>query len=213
MKTLALFLIILFVVPAHAQDWNALQKSFSTSYSLETAGKYDGAASEILRVYREDSYEINLRLGWLHYLAGHFNESEGYYQKAIKIAPKALEPLLGIVYPMSAQNKWDEVIKQYQSILLLDPKNTTVNYRMGMIRYNRKEYQSAKNFFSEILTLYPFDYDAAVMLGWCNFQLASYSEAKMLFQKALVARPGDKSATEGLGLIKPNPKSNTREEK
>jgi len=202
MKTISLFLVTFTILTTQAQDWSAIQKSFSTSYSLETAGKYDGAASEILRIYKEDSYEINLRLGWLHYLAGHFNESEGYYQKAIKIAPKALEPMLGIVYPLSAQNKWDEVVKQYQNILLLDPKNTTVNYRMGMIQYTRKDYKTAKNFFSTVLNLYPFDYDATLMLGWCEYQLGSNSEAKTLFQKALVARPGDKSATEGLGLIK-----------
>ena len=202
MKTSALFLFSLAILTVQAQDWNVVQKAFSTSYSLETAGKYDGAASEILRIYKEDSYEINVRLGWLHYLAGQFNESEGYYQKAIKVTPKAVDPILGIVYPLSAQNKWDEVVKHYQTILKLDPRNTTVNYRMGMIFYNRKDYTNAKNFFTEVLTLYPFDYDCTVMLAWCQLQLAAYSEAKTLFQKALVARPGDKSATEGLGLIK-----------
>jgi Tfp pilus assembly protein PilF len=93
-------------------------------------------------------------------------------------------------------------VKHYQTILTLDPKNTTVNYRMGMIFYNRKDYKTAKIFFTEVLILYPFDYDCTVMLAWCQFQLAAYPEAKTLFQKALVAKPADKSATEGLSLIK-----------
>jgi tetratricopeptide (TPR) repeat protein len=116
--------------------------------------------------------------------------------------PLSVEARLGYVLPASSAGNWDQVITRYNEILKLDPNHYTVNYRMGLIYYGRKDYQTAYRYFEKILNLYPFDYDALLMTGWTNFQLGKLREAKVLFQKVLLNRPGDSSATEGLSLIK-----------
>ncbi|MBK6966168.1 MAG: tetratricopeptide repeat protein [Bacteroidales bacterium] len=201
-KITTLFFTIFLAFQLSAQDNSSLVTAFSTSYTYETNGEYTKATDILKKVYDESSYEINLRLGWLTYQSGLFSESIAYYNKAINLMPLSIEARLGYVLPASSAGNWDQVITRYNEILKLDPNHYTVNYRMGLIYYGRKDYQTAFRYFERIANLYPFDYDAILMLGWTDFQLGKLREAKVLFQKVLLNRPNDSSATEGLGLIK-----------
>ncbi len=201
MKTILLVLATLLISPAFAQD-NSLQSAFEKSYALEKTAHYSEAALAILQVYNEKSYETNLRLGYLKYMAGAYNEAINYYKKAILIMPYAIEPRLGYVYPAAALNKWDDVVEQYNNILKIDPKNSTVNYKLGVIYYNRKNYTKAHVLFEKVVNLYPFDYDGLLMYAWTNYRIGKTAQAKLLFKKVLLLSPYDKSALDGLALIK-----------
>jgi len=183
-------------------NYTLLQEAFSKSYAYESRGNFMDAISSLKAVYQEDSYEVNLRLGWVTYLAGLFTESSAYYQKAIKLKPYAIEAKLGFVNPASALGNWDQVITQYEDILAADPQNTTVNYRMGSIYYGRKDYPKAEKYLEKVINLYPFDYDSMVLYAWTMYRLGKMREAQVLFNKVLLIRPRDTSALEGLGLIK-----------
>jgi len=202
LKTGMMAILMVAAIHTKAQDSSSLSTAFSTSYTYENKGEHSKAIESLKKVYDESSYEINLRLGWLNYQLGLFTESIAYYNKAISLMPLSIEARLGFVLPASSQGNWEQVITRYNEILKLDPNHYTVNYRMGMIFYGRKDYQTAFRYFERIANLYPFDYDALLMLGWTNFQLGKLREAKVLFQKALLNRPDDASAKEGLSLIK-----------
>lgn len=179
-----------------------LQEAFSKSQQFESRGNFTDAISVMKTVYQEDSYEINLRLGWVTYLAGLFTESASYYQKAIKLKPYAIEPRLGFANPASALGNWDQVISQYDEILAIDPQNSVVNYRLGSIYYGRKEYARAEKYLEKVVNLYPFDYDSMVLYAWTFYRLGKFREAQVMFNKTLLNKPGDTSALEGLSLIK-----------
>ena len=185
---------------ATAQD-NVI-KAFGESYKLEKEGKNKEALEAMKRVYDENSYEINLRLGWLAYLSGKFTESISYYNNAIGKLPMSVEARLGIVLPLSAMGNWNQIIDQYNKILSIDPQNSLVNYRMGVIYYERKQYDKAESYLKKVINLYPFDHDTILMLGWVKLQQGNYNQAKLLFNKALMANPADASAKQGLSLIK-----------
>jgi len=198
-KTSVLIIVLLIIsMQLKAQETNTIRDAFEKSYTLETKGEYAKAIEALKTVYVEDSYEMNIRLGWLNYLSGSFNESIAFYQKAMKIMPYSIEPRFGIVYPAAALGKWDEVITHYKAILTTDTKNTVANYRLGLIYYGKEEYETAYKCFESIVNLYPFDYDGLLMLGWCNFKMGKYREAKILFNKVLLNKPDDESALEGL---------------
>lgn len=197
-----LLFMLIFVVSVNAQDFEAQQEAFAKSYELEKEGEYKKATTHIKKVYDEKSYEINLRLGWLNYLAGLHDESLSHYQKALNLMPYSEEARLGLVLPAAATGKWELVTKTYKEILRNNPQNTTANYRMGLILYGQKEYDAALTHFKKVTDLYPFDYDSLLMLAWTNFQLGKTREAKILFNKVLLYSPEDKSATEGLSLMK-----------
>jgi tetratricopeptide (TPR) repeat protein len=202
-KTLFIVLLALLAVTSlSAQNNKALQDAFSTSYSLEQAGKYSAAADALKKLYDESSYELNVRLGWLSYMAGMFNESISYYNKAIQVMPYSVEARLGYIYPASSMGNWDLVITRYQEILKIDPANYTACYRLGSIWYTRKEYDKAYKLFEKLVNMFPFDYDVLHMFAWTNYQMGKLREAKVLFNKALLNRPGDASCLEGLSLIR-----------
>jgi tetratricopeptide (TPR) repeat protein len=179
-----------------------LQAAFSKSYQYEYRGNFTDAISALKTVYQEDSYEINLRLGWVTYLAGLFTESSAYYQKAIALKPYSIEAKLGLANPASALGNWDQVITQYNDILAIDPQNSLTNYRMGSIYYGRKDYTKAEKYLEKVVNLYPFDYDSNILFAWTNLKLGKLREAQVLFNKVLLIKPTDASALEGLGLIK-----------
>ena len=199
----SLALLLLFGIQfANAQDQNTVQEAFNKSYVLESGKKYNEAIEALKSINAINNYPIQIRLGWLTYSAKRYNESVIAYKKAAELMPASVEALLGAVNPLVAQNKWEEVEQTYLAILKNDPKNSSTNFRLGQIYYNRKEYSKAEKYFSTALNLYPFDYDSILMSGWNYYFLGKYSEAKELFNRVLLYSPKDTSALEGIGLIK-----------
>lgn len=204
MKKLIVGLAIITVIPVQlsAQNGKNLQDAFAASYKAETTGEYTRAIEILRKEYNENSYEINLRLGWLTYNNGSFTESAAYYNKAIQLMPYSIEARLGYALPASAMGNWDHVLAKYQEILKIDPNHYLTNYRIGLIYYYREDYHTALKHFEKIGNMYPFDYDAIIMFAWTNLKLGKMREASALFNKALLIRPGDASAQEGLGMVK-----------
>ncbi|MFT5020407.1 MAG: tetratricopeptide (TPR) repeat protein [Polaribacter sp.] len=192
---------LLISVSVFAQSTN-LQKAFKASYAKEAEGNYTGAIKDLKSVYSETSYELNLRLGWLHYSAGLFTESMAYYTKAIDLMPASVEAKFGLVYPAASVGNWNQVQKQYENILRIDAKNSQAHYRLGLIFYGREEFDKALQYFQVGFNLYPFDYDFNLMMAWTSLKMGKMREAKVLFNKVLLLSPDDESAIEGLSLIK-----------
>jgi tetratricopeptide (TPR) repeat protein len=184
------------------QDYKALQDAFISSYTYENNKNYLKAVDALKKVYDNESYEINVRLGWLYYFAGNYPESIVYYSKAIKLKPYSIEARFGYALPASAMGNWNLVLDKYNEIFKIDPSNYTANYRTGLIYYNRKDYAAAYKYFEKLANMYPFDYDATHMYAWANYRMGKTREAKVLFNKTLFIKPADGSALEGLGLIK-----------
>lgn len=175
-----------------------ISSAFSKSYSSESEKNYPQAINDLLAVYDEKSYEMNIRIGWLYYYSEKYEESLKYYSNAIKIKPQSIESKLGYVLPASALGNWDQVLDQYLEILKIDDKNSTVNYFTGLIYYNKSEFEKAEKYFEKVYTLYSFNYDTAIILALTKQKLKKISEAKELFNKALLFYPGDQTALDGL---------------
>lgn len=186
----------------YGQDFIKKKEAFQKSYLEEAKKEYLKAANSLKAVYDEKSYEINLRLGWLNYLEGNHSESKMYYTRAISLMPYSIEAKMGLVYPLAALGNMNEVISQYEKILEIVPNYSIVLYRLGLIYYERRDYDAALKYFDKVVNMWPFDYDAPTMLGWTYFKLNNAREARVLFQKALLHTPDGASAIEGLGLLK-----------
>lgn len=202
LKKAMLFLVVLGIQIANAQDQKTIQEAFSKSYSFESGKKYNEAIEALKTLNAVENYAVQLRLGWLYYSGKRYDESVVAYKKAAEIMPASIEALLAVINPLATQKKWEEVEKTHLNILKIDSKNSLTNFRLGQIYYNRKEYAKAEKYFSTALNLYPFDYDSMLMSGWNYYFLGKYSEAKELFNRVLLYSPTDVSAKEGLTMIK-----------
>jgi len=200
-RNILAIVLLLISISAFPQSMNSLVEAFSKSYEAENAKNYIIAINRLKAGYDPDNYVINIRLGWLNYLAKQYTESIYYYQKSISLRPYAIEARFGCVKPLSALEEWDKVKKQYIEILTIDPQNTIANYWLGLIYYNRKDFYNAVKLFEKIVNLYPLDYDSVIMLAWSKLNYGKQQEARVLFDQALIIRPNDSSALTGLKLL------------
>jgi tetratricopeptide (TPR) repeat protein len=202
-RKIILILFLLVSVQGWAQfNQQTLEDAFSRSYVFEKNSDFSASMDALKKVFDNSSYEINLRLGWLNYNAGLFDESVIFYAKALELRPYSEEARFGLILPKAAQGKWNEVIEIYNKILEINPNNTVALYRLGLVYYGRKDYSQANTLFKKVVDLYPFGYDGLLMLGWTSYFLGNYNQAKVLFNKVRLYNPNDESATEGLKLIK-----------
>lgn len=187
---------------AIAQEQIKLEDAFTQSYVFESEKNYVEAIESILKVHNDKLYETNMRLGWLNYQAKRYPESANYYKKATELKSLSLEAKLGLANALVAQSSWDLVIQVYSDILKIDANQVSVNYKLGLIYYNRENYQLAKKYFETYLNLYPFEYDALSINAWNNLKLGNKKMAAEQFNKALLLYPKNTDSLEGLKLCK-----------
>ncbi len=171
--------------------------AFSKSYSFEYETQYAKAITALTDI-RIDSYQINLRLGWLYYLSKDYVKAEQFYKKAIALEPTSIEARFGLVLPLSAASNWNSVLTTYLEVVKLDPNNSIANYRVASIFYARKDYVNAKAYVSKVLKLYPFDYDSNLLSGKILLGQSKNVDAKKYITKALEYNPQSEEAKAAL---------------
>lgn len=206
-KYLFLLLILVFYNSAYSQNNSDDEKllAFKSSIEKESIAQYSDAILELINIYdkHSDEYIINLRLGWLYYINQDYENSVKYYKKAFLLSSnESIESLLGLTYPYSAEEKWDDVEKIYQDILDKDENNFTANLRLGQIYLNTENYLNAKVYLSKAIAQYPGDYEANLYMAWTYYYLGDKTSAYDLFINVLTLYPGNQSAAEGLKLLK-----------
>lgn len=192
------FLVVLVATIGQAQTQDQLVAAFKESYLAEYKGDFEKAITSIRKLYKEDNYEINLRLGWLTYNQKKYETSLTYYGKAADLKKYSVEARFGYATTAVAANQYAKAYEKYEEILKIDPYNSTANYWVGVNYYSVKKYDIAAKYFELVVNMYPFDYDANHMLAWSYLFLSKPDQARFLFQKTLLIRPEDVSATEGL---------------
>jgi tetratricopeptide (TPR) repeat protein len=126
------------------------------SIALEKEQKYDEAILALTST-RKPSYLVNLRLGWLYYLKADYTSSKQFYQMAMRMAPKAVEPRLGITLPLLAELRYAEVEGIARAILSLDANNYTGSLRLATSLRLQAKYRPAREVNAAMLELYPTD--------------------------------------------------------
>jgi tetratricopeptide (TPR) repeat protein len=182
-----------------AQDTNLI-RAFARSYEFSGASNYKAAIEVLKANYDKSSYFTNLRLGWLHYLAGKQNEAAAFYKIATELNASSVEAKLGYALPLEAMGNKNELKTLYESVLTLDPQNTVINYKLGNLYYEKKEYETALKYFEKVTKLYPFNYDGLLMHAWTLYYTDKYADSRAAFYKILCLSPGDRSAMYALTL-------------
>ncbi len=204
-SVLILGIILLLSSNVLSQRKSSKTDAFHESLRYETDQDYKKSLQALEGVYKEnkDDYLLNLRLGWLHYLAKNYDESKRYYISALALSKdKSIEALLGRTYPLSALNDWDGVAAMYNAVLKIDPMNYTANLRLGQIMLNRSAYAEAKNYLEKAYTYFPGAYDPNLSLGWTYYYLGDKQKATALLTAARMLNPDDTLALKGLNLLK-----------
>jgi tetratricopeptide (TPR) repeat protein len=201
----AFFILLFSFSAAHGRPGSDEKaRAFSASIKAETTGDFKRAIQIMNDFSRgsETDYLVTIRLGWLHYSAGEYAQSEKHYRDAIRLSDNSVEALLGVTLPCAAQGKWDLVQDAYKTILGKDKQNYTANLRLGQIYLNQGNYLLARKYLDILAGNYPGDYETNLSLGWTYYGLGSKGKAREAFINAMSVYPADTSAVKGLGLTR-----------
>jgi len=179
---------------------SASATAYQRSYQAEAEGNYaEGLkALDDVGADAKQTYVYNLRCGWLNYLLAQHDKSAAAYAVAAKLAPGAVQPLLGKVQPEMALAKWDDAAKTMEAAKALDPRNYTVRSKLAYACYFLNRFQDAERLYQEILREYPGDLAARSGLAWSQLKLDKKADAIREFKSILQVYPTHELATKGL---------------
>ncbi len=87
----------------------------------------------------------------------------------------------------------------YRIAVDLDPKDTDMRNRLGIVLFNQSKLRDALKQFYEVLSLKPDDFDAHDGIGLVMMKQGKYKKAVNWFQKAIVINDNDPKAYFHLG--------------
>lgn len=198
---MALLLTVLLPGPV-TRAAEAAPDLYRQSYAAEARGDYTGAADLLLRLGPAGgSYVAQLRMGWLHYLAGRHAQAAEAYQRAAALEPAAVEPRLGAMLPLMALRRWKDAARFGEEVLTLAPGDFSAVSRLAFIQYSQGQWAQAEPLYRRALAAWPASAEMRTGLGWSLLKLGRFKEAREVFEAVLAYAPDQLSAREGLGLV------------
>lgn len=193
---LGLILLSLLVLPQYVVASEDISQLYTDSHSYEKMAAYDDAIKSIIPLYKErpGDYFLNLRLGWLYYLAGKYGDSAVYYQRAVEIMPKSLEALLGESLPLMAQSNWQEVERLMNHVINKDHYNFYANLRLASSLRHQMKIKLAERVARKMLETYPANLDFLSELGLTLKLKGEKEETSRIFRNILYLDPQNVTA-------------------
>ena len=125
--------------------------------------------------------------------------AEQYYKNALNINPSDVNThyLLGEFYQKN--ERIDDAMKEYSTIVQLMPNNRSAHYNMGYINFvYKQDYEAGVKNFTDAIAADPRYTEAFYMRGLCFKKQAKNTEAKADFKAALQIDPTFTRATEAI---------------
>lgn len=176
---------------------------FQASYDQEASGQNHEALATLDKLSAEGnaSYVAQLRRGWLQYRLGRYLPAIASYDKAIAVAPKAIEARLGILLPLMAEKQWPALERVAREILALDANNYLASLRLAFALYNQGKLAESRAIYQKLVDGYPSDPEPRAGLGWALLKLHKSREAAAAFQAVLDFAPRNTLAQQGMAAL------------
>ena len=179
--------------------WSAIslgQGAWSESYRAESAGDYAAAIAALEPVIRASpDHELAvLRIAWLKYLLGDYNESLRDYERAAALNPQSLEAQLGSALPLLAQRRWREASVVAQQVLAVAPLNYYAHVRLMVAEEGERQWETLARHARELSARYPSDATFLVYLARAEARQGNLDAAVDAYSKVLERYPSHEEA-------------------
>jgi len=199
MRSNALLLLLLVLPSASAAEPGDVWR---LSYAAEARGDHAAALAALERAGANGTaYVAALRRGWLLYLSGRHGEAAEAYQKATALEPRAVEPRVGAMLPLSALRRWKDAERMGEEALALAPGDFTAASRLAWVQFSQAQWPKAEQLYRRALAGWPASAEMRAGLAWSLLRQGKNKEARAEFEKVLAFAPDSASAREGLGQV------------
>lgn len=198
MKKLTMILLFVFVSSLFAITPEEIKEAYHKSFNYEQIEDYENAIRTLSPVLDEfpNGYTVNLRLGWLYYLLGKYANSIEHYQKAVQSVSTSLEAKNGLLLPLLAQNKYNEVTSTAYQVVSVDHYNYYGNMRLAFALRMQKKYDQAEQLLNKMLAVYPTDITFLTELALIKYNQGDTEKAGGLMWDVLTLDPENETAKE-----------------
>ncbi len=178
-----------------------IESSYWSSYSYESAQKYDKAISSLNKVYSEypNGYTVNYRLGWLYYLSGNYSNAHKHLEASLLIYPYSVEVLNTINLINVAKMEWDNVEIQSSKVFKIDYYNYYANYWYSVALMRQKKYDHAIKTADKMLAIFPTNVVFLNILAESKFLAGEKDEAMLIFGSVIILDKDNETAKYYLG--------------
>ena len=165
-------------------DGSVQDIDYDINYYLATAYFKNGQTQEALQSYdailalRPKEIEAYYLRGYVKLCGGNFESAKEDFDKTISLDPQNYDRLIQI-YNALVDNGYREVGKEYLQQVIADNEKSISNYDLGRIYYYLEDYESAKNYLSQVKI--SSDYEASLYLGRTYEALGDYNYASSIY--------------------------------
>ncbi len=118
------------------------------------------------------------------------------------VAAKDLQAELSAADALFNQQKWDEAVLAYRTIMNKTPTLSVINLQIAAAFRNKKDYEGALAAYSALLTIDPNNEKAAVGVGQMNLERGDVKAAETALLKAAQAPSAGREVFYNLGEVK-----------
>ncbi len=165
-------------------DGSVKDIDYDINYYLATAYFKNGQPQDALQSYdailalRPKEIEAYYLRGYVKLCGGNFESAKEDFDKTISLDPQNYDRLIQI-YNALVDNGYREVGKEYLQQVIADNEKSISNYDLGRIYYYLEDYESAKNYLSQVKI--SSDYEASLYLGRTYEALGDYNYASSIY--------------------------------
>ena len=188
-------------LPAAAAD-PQVAEAFASSYKLEARKHYAEAAKPMEALANKGNDFAQLRVAWLAYLQGKYDESERIYAAVIERKPSALEPRLGRMLPLMAAKRWDDAIAEGQAALTQSAWDYTAHVRVLACEEALGQWPVVETHAANLAAAFPSDATALVYLARAKAQKGDKAAAKEAYDQVLERAPTNAEAAAQVKRLK-----------
>jgi tetratricopeptide (TPR) repeat protein len=175
---------------------------WKASVTAETNKDYAAAIQQLTGFQQAggDPFLLNLRAGWLYYLAQDYKNASDRYNQAARLQPSAITPLLGLLNVAQARADATEIRKAVEAVLRVDPINYTAQMAGASLQFKAQNYRESLSYYRRVLQYYPDDLAARSGEAWSLYHQGRRDLATTDFQILLSVNPDYPEARQGLDL-------------
>lgn len=165
-------------------DGSVQEIDYDINYYLATAYFKSGRTQDALQSYdailalRPKEIEAYYLRGYVKLCGGNFESAKEDFDKTISLDPQNYDRLIQI-YIALVDNGYREAGKEYLQQVIADNEKSISNYDLGRIYYYLEDYESAKNYLSQVKI--SSDYEASLYLGRTYEALGDYNYAASIY--------------------------------
>lgn len=148
-----------------------------------------------------DTVTVNMKLAWLHILAGDAPEAERRLRRVIELQPQHAEPRFLLGNLLTEQRRPAEAVELFAQAAALDPQHARAHFNAGLLSAQLGRLQEAAAAFQHAIDAGLDNAEVRWNLGSALTSLGRQDEAIAQFAKAAELKPGFADAHYNCGVL------------